>query len=309
MTEVSEEEFEQVKAQAEKETHPPPPPREPLSKLQGISLVIALAVAIGSVLWFLVAALGVKFGVWPFTVGLQMSFQGGLIVTSIAFIVALITLFIQIIKRPRRGAIPAIVLVIFTMLVGGRLGGSIREVQGLPPIHDVQTDWDNPIQFPTAHLEERTANKWNPIRDNPVVPEFAKARWPNSVGRTNAELQEEAYAELNLKPVLVPIGPEATIEAVLEVVEKQGWDVVSVDQAGGLIHATETSFWYGFVDDIAIRIQPQGEVGARVDVRSVSRVGLSDLGANAGRVKVFIDDLSALLHDVHQEKPPESETS
>ena len=298
MTEVSEEEFEQVKAQAEKETHPPPPPREPLSKLQGISLVIALAVAIGSVLWFLVAALGVKFGVWPIEVGLlQMSLQGGAIVVSLAFIVSLIALFIQIASPPRRGAILAVVLITFNLIVGKTYIGAVNKGQGSPPIHDIQTDWDNPIVFPDAVIKERAANKWNPIRDNPVVPDAVAGRWPKAAGRSFRELQEEAYSKSNLKPVIVPVEAVVALEAAIEVAKDLGWKIESVDQERGLIHATETSTWYGFTDDIAIRVKQNGEKGSRVDVRSVSRIGISDLGANADRIKVFIDDYWTLIHN------------
>ena len=59
--------------------------------------------------------------------------------------------------------------------------------------------------------------------------------------------------------------------------EELGWQVVNVDAAQGIVEATDTSFWFGFVDDIVVRVTPV-DAGARVDVRSVSRVGLSDIG-------------------------------
>ena len=80
------------------------------------------------------------------------------------------------------------------------------------------------------------------------------------------------------------------LEFIEGIALQQGWTIESVDQSAGLIHATSTSFWFGFTDDIIIRVKPQGSEGSRIDVRSISRVGLSDLGANAGRVKSFLDD-------------------
>jgi uncharacterized protein (DUF1499 family) len=57
------------------------------------------------------------------------------------------------------------------------------------------------------------------------------------------------------------------------------------------VEATDTTFWFGFKDDVVVRVRPEGE-GSRIDVRSMSRVGVSDLGANAERVRKFLAKLS-----------------
>jgi uncharacterized protein (DUF1499 family) len=69
-----------------------------------------------------------------------------------------------------------------------------------------------------------------------------------------------------------------------------GWDVVAIDQAAGRIEATDRTFWFGFVDDIVIRVRPT-DAGSRIDVRSVSRVGVSDIGTNAARVRAYLAKL------------------
>ena len=71
-----------------------------------------------------------------------------------------------------------------------------------------------------------------------------------------------------------------------------GWEMVSADPASGRIEATDTTFWFSFKDDVVIRIEPD-PAGSQVDVRSVSRVGGSDVGANAARIRAFLKALGA----------------
>jgi len=71
-----------------------------------------------------------------------------------------------------------------------------------------------------------------------------------------------------------------------------GWTIKAENVQAGTIEATAETFWYGFKDDVAIRIQPAEGGGSIVDVRSVSRVGGSDLGANAERVKAYLTRLA-----------------
>jgi uncharacterized protein (DUF1499 family) len=66
------------------------------------------------------------------------------------------------------------------------------------------------------------------------------------------------------------------------------WKIVDENQAEGRIEATATTLWFGFKDDVVIRIAPSPGNGTRVDIRSVSRVGLSDLGTNARRIRTFL---------------------
>ena len=69
----------------------------------------------------------------------------------------------------------------------------------------------------------------------------------------------------------------------------QGWEVVDVNPEQGTVEATATTFWFGFKDDVVVRVRPEGS-GSKVDVRSISRVGLSDLGANAARIEAFLGE-------------------
>jgi uncharacterized protein (DUF1499 family) len=70
------------------------------------------------------------------------------------------------------------------------------------------------------------------------------------------------------------------------------WQIVSADTAAGRLEATATTRWFGFKDDVVVRIRPDA-TGSRVDVRSVSRVGKSDVGTNAARVRTFLARLAS----------------
>ena len=67
-----------------------------------------------------------------------------------------------------------------------------------------------------------------------------------------------------------------------------GLEIVAVDRGAGLVEATATTFWFGFKDDIVVRVVGDGE-GSKIDLRSMSRVGQSDVGANAARITDFFD--------------------
>ena len=80
----------------------------------------------------------------------------------------------------------------------------------------------------------------------------------------------------------------------LETAREMGWEIVASDPEAGLIEATATTAVMNFKDDIAIRIT-ETDTGAAVDVRSVSRVGISDLGANANRIRTYLHALRVKL--------------
>lgn len=265
------------------------PPRLPLSPLQSLSLKIAVAAAVMCPLWFAVAALGTKFGLWGYPFGLgKMTFQWGPLLLMAALVIAAVTMVIQLVKPPRRGVIIALVALLVPGMMMMRAYSTQKRVLGLPPIHDIQTDWSRPVPPPEAHVSLRGANGWNPILENPAVSKAAGGRWPDAVGKTNAELQEENYNFL--KPLIIQAPVDVVLEFAEGIAEKQGWAIESVNAEAGIIHATSTSTWFGFTDDIFIRVGAQGPTGARIDLRSVSRVGLSDMGANAARVKAYLDD-------------------
>ena len=143
---------------------------------------------------------------------------------------------------------------------------------GVPPIHDITTDLQDPPQFVAIKALRTSAH--NPLdRKMPI---------------DLATLQRTGYP--NLAPVLINQSMDQVVEAAVSLVKKRGWEIVSVSTEEGRIEATDTTRLMGFKDDVVIRVQTADNL-TRVDMRSVSRVGKSDLGANANRIRHFLADL------------------
>ena len=141
---------------------------------------------------------------------------------------------------------------------------------GAPPIHDITTDTENP-------------------------PAFVAAVALNTPGRTDydpavAEQQRAAYPDLG--PLMLPVPPADAFNRAVGAAREMGWELLADDADALRIEATDRTFWFGFADDVVVRVAPDGDTGSRVDVRSLSRVGVGDLGVNARRVRAFVAALS-----------------
>lgn len=155
----------------------------------------------------------------------------------------------------------------------------IMLARSVPPIHDITTDLDNPPAFVAIA----------PLRQGaPNPPEYA--------GPDTAKLQREAPGYADIKPVIlgVPVA-EAFARAHAAAKAMQDWQVVEAVEAEGRIEATATTFWMRFKDDIVIRVtaDPADPAKSRIDIRSKSRVGRSDAGRNAQRIREYVAKLTA----------------
>ena len=103
-----------------------------------------------------------------------------------------------------------------------------------------------------------------------------------------AAQQLKAYPDLH--PKLLSVPPNEAVQKALDAARASGWEVVAIDPPSGRIEATDTTRWFGFKDDIVVRVRPDPN-GSRIDVRSASRVGRSDVGKNAERVREFLGRL------------------
>ncbi len=174
-------------------------------------------------------------------------------------------------KADRHLAIAGVALVVGLVALGIPYSWQ-RRAASAPPIHDITTDLDNPPEFQA------------------VVPLRADA--PNSLERpdTLAALQREGYPDL--APITLSMSPDQAYDRALALAQEKGWEIVTADKSSGRIEATDTTRFFGFKDDIVIRVMAWGS-GARVDLRSVSRVGRSDVGTNARRIEAFLDELGS----------------
>ncbi|MFP6715982.1 MAG: DUF1499 domain-containing protein, partial [Alphaproteobacteria bacterium] len=98
----------------------------------------------------------------------------------------------------------------------------------------------------------------------------------------------------DILPVMTKLAPGEAYDQALDVVQDMDWHIVDADRTNGRIEASDTSFWYGFTDDIVIRVVATPE-GSRIDMRSLSRVGRSDVGVNAARIREYMTALAAIL--------------
>lgn len=235
------------------------------------SLVLPLAAGACSILALLLlvsSGFGTRLGLWQFRTGftiLKFSAYWGLGCALLALIAGAISL-----KNKRYGGVLLSLIALFCGTFAFGLPYSWKlKAQSFPRIHDISTDLDNPPKF---------------------VGILAKRPGPVSYpGAAVAALQIKAYPDI--KTLVLPVPKEQAFQSALETAREMGWQTVASVPAEGRIEATDTTFWYGFKDDIVIRIFPAGE-RSLVDVRSVSRVGISDVGTNARRIRTFLAKLS-----------------
>jgi uncharacterized protein (DUF1499 family) len=105
-----------------------------------------------------------------------------------------------------------------------------------------------------------------------------------------AKLQHSAYPDLH--SLELKKTTDQVFEQALSIVKNNNWEVITADKEEGQIEATASSLLYGFKDDVVIRIQPNNG-GSKVDIRSHSRIGKIDRGANAKRIRRFIKSLKS----------------
>ena len=166
-----------------------------------------------------------------------------------------------------RSAFVAAAALLLSMIVMGIPWSWKHTVSEVPPIHDISTDLVTPPEF-VAILPLR--------KDAPNPATYG--------GPEIAAQQREAYP--NLSSLVLERPTDRVFAQALDVIDHIGWELVDSSMPEGRIEATDTTFWFGFKDDVVIRIIPSNG-GSKVDVRSVSRVGRSDVGSNAERIRDF----------------------
>jgi uncharacterized protein (DUF1499 family) len=196
------------------------------------------------------------------------------IVIPAALFLGLIAVVLSLVGIARSGSKSmALAGLVLGLIAAGMPATSINTARH-SPIHDVSTDRGNPPQF-VAVL---------PLR------EAAKAANSTDYDAKTAELQKETYPDIG--PLHLDVPPAQAFDRAVAAAHKMKWEMVASDPAQGRIEATATTFWFGFKDDIVVRIAADGS-GSRVDVRSLSRIGKSDVGANARRVRDYLTKIKA----------------
>ena len=236
-----------------------------------IARILAVALAVAALAMLLASGPGTRAGWWDWRFGISLLryavYAGG----AAALLSLVLVVLLAVPKWRMRPWLPVLALCIALLAVAPPLI-LLGQAKAVPPIHDITTDVADPPAFVA-------------LRD-------ARAKAPNGVAYAGAEAarqQQQAYPDI--KPAVLPQPPREAMQRALDAARSLGWEVVASDAAAGRLEATDTTRWFGFKDDIVVRIRPEG-AGSRVDVRSMSRVGKSDLGANADRVRGFLAKLS-----------------
>jgi uncharacterized protein (DUF1499 family) len=239
----------------------------PFLLLTPAGFLLAVLAAVAGML----SGFGTRWGWWQFTSGfliLKAAAYCGVAAAAVSIAGAIMTRP----GSPRRGFLLPVAGIIIGLAVAGVPWSWMHKAQELPRIHDITTDMENPPRF-TALL---------PLRKN-------ARNSPEYEGNKIAALQRAAYPDI--KPLLLTVPQAQAFDRALATARGMGWVIVDADPGEGRIEAMDTTFWFGFTDDIVVRITAAAG-GSRIDMRSESRVGLSDIGTNAARVRSFLNKLA-----------------
>ncbi|MFA7638466.1 MAG: DUF1499 domain-containing protein [Parvibaculum sp.] len=238
---------------------------------------VGLWLAILSLVVLILSILGNRLELVHFGIAVRGMALAALVGVAAAFLSA-VGLVLTLVTS-RRGARIAMAGLVVSLLVAAPVVQAMLVGTKVPRIHDITTDLDNPPAFKA------------------VLP--LRGETSNPLDRTEpadlAEQQRAAYpdiATLDLRQ-----HPGKVFEAALRAAKASGWEVISADPATGMIEAVATTPVMAFKDDVAIRVT-ETDTGATVDMRSVSRVGMSDLGANANRIRTYFHALKIHLADM-----------
>ena len=236
-------------------------------------ILVAAALTIASALVLVAAPLGYRLGVVSLRFALLILLRWGVYLAVGGAVLSLVGLIVTLTrpKETRRGiALAAVSLVVAAGLIA--VPARFRMGPPTPPIHDITTDTQDPPEY-VAVLPLRA--------DAPNTTDYG--------GERIAAQQRNAYPDL--QPAILKVRPSRAFDRALAAVHEMGWDLVHADVSAGRIEATDTTFWFGFKDDVVIRVRPT-EGGSRVDVRSLSRVGRGDAGTNAKRIRAYLNVLT-----------------
>jgi uncharacterized protein (DUF1499 family) len=223
---------------------------------------------IGAVLLPL-GALGYRAGLLPLQAAFFVFLGGGFVLGALALLGGIAALIVAI-RSGRNADRP---LLYIGLLLGGvvvvLMLAQVGRARSVPPIHDISTDVGDPPQF--DQVVGLRGDKSNPLDyDAAKLGPATQAAFPRVKSITTERAARESF------------------DRSLDVLKGMHVEIVNADRDAGRIEAVATSFWFGFKDDVVVRVRESGS-GAIVDLRSVSRVGVSDLGVNAKRIEEFID--------------------
>jgi uncharacterized protein (DUF1499 family) len=234
----------------------------------------ALCLALAAAAALALAGFGYRWGMWSVSTAFAI-FRGVVFAGGAAAVLAVIGLVVALVRRRWAMAVVAAAAVVIGAVTVAVPVGFSRSAAAVPRIHDITTDTAHPPPFVTLRP--------------------ARASAPNGAdygGPAVAAQQARAYPDI--APLRFTAAPDRVFGAVAAAARESGWEVAAAVPREGRLEATATTPWFGFKDDVVVRVVPDGG-GTKVDIRSASRVGLSDLGVNARRIRAFAEALRRAL--------------
>ena len=235
---------------------------------------LALLVGVAALATLAVAGPGYQRGWFPLGTALRpmltWAAYGG-IAAGVLALLALVLNGRRGTSSGRLAALVALVIGVGSLYIPWQWSQTARAV---PPIHDITTD----TITPPGYVE--------------VAALRSELKVPNSLDYLPEVAAQQLTGYPDVQPAFLAVPPADAYRRAFDLVRARGWEVVAADEAGRRIEATDTTYWFGFKDDVAIRISAVPDGTSRVDVRSVSRVGRSDVGTNARRIREFLAELT-----------------
>jgi uncharacterized protein (DUF1499 family) len=245
------------------------PPAVSSSRIRAIALaclVLVLVCAAGEVL----GGLGTRWGWWDFGAGIRTVQWSAILDIMVALVAAVVAVWAWR-RRAGRALTLALAALVLGLAVAGPPIAMGRQAMRVPPIHDISTDTDDPPRFVA------------------VLPLRQGARNGTDYSADTARQQRSGYPDIG--PRLLHVPPDKAFAAADRSARAMGWEIVATVPQEGRIEATDTTPLFGFKDDVVIRVAAHPS-GTKVDVRSLSRVGVSDIGTNARRVRRYLERLA-----------------
>jgi len=211
-----------------------------------------------------------RYDIVPKLAGFSALLGGGLLAV-VAALAGLAGLILNL-RHPTATRRAAIIGLILSLPFAGFLISRPMASHGAPALHDLSTDLANPPAFTRLTLRA----------DNMA-----------GVGTVENWRAIHARAYPDLKPVVIARPPATVLADAERLARAQGWEIALSDPAAGQLEATATVSFIRFHDDVILRVKPAADgKSSVVDMRSVSRIGVGDLGVNAKRIRAFLKSLA-----------------
>lgn len=234
---------------------------------------IALLVAVLGLVAVAIIMFGARLGLWEPIVGFGLYRTYLNPIGAVIAGLGILAVVVHVMRKEPGGVMAGLVaafigLACLVPLIAGTLNPQPRAA----PIHDITTDLVNPPEFEV--LDETRAGARNTL-------EYG--------GPDTAAAQTASYPEIG--PLNTDLSPDAAYQRALAVAEDMGWEIVAADAERRRFEATARTRVFYFADDVVVVVSALGD-GSRIDIRGVSRVGRSDQGVNAARIRAFQEQFS-----------------